>query len=229
MKKLESSLKNMTLVLTSVSIISALLLAVMNEITKEPIAIIEQQNLENGIKKVTVGDNYTNKISVTTSTEFSDKQEFTIYKVNAADGKLIGTAVKTAVTGFSPDLTVLVGFDPQGTILGYEVLKHSETPGLGAKVNQWFQKGAKGDIIGKNIKHDKLSVKKDGGDIDAITSATITSRAFLHAVNLEYNKIFNNKTNANTGATNTHGSQSQVVSTDSTETTIQQCDTLKTE
>ena len=81
---------------------------------------------------------------------------------------------------------MLVGFNPEGTILGYTLLEHAETPGLGAKADKWFQKGGKGDIIGKSPS-EPLTVSKDGGQVDAITASTITSRAFLMAVNNAYN------------------------------------------
>ena len=81
---------------------------------------------------------------------------------------------------------MLVGFDPDGKILGYTLLEHAETPGLGAKADKWFQKGEKGDIIGKTPA-EPLTVSKDGGQVDAITASTITSRAFLLAVNQAYN------------------------------------------
>ena len=78
-----------------------------------------------------------------------------------------------------------MGFDPEGKILGYTLLEHAETPGLGAKADKWFQKGEKGDIIGKSPEK-QLTVSKDGGEVDAITASTITSRAFLKAVNNAY-------------------------------------------
>ena len=86
---------------------------------------------------------------------------------------------------FGGTLKVLVGFDLDGKILGYTLLEHAETPGLGAKADKWFQKGQKGDIIGKDPQ-EPLTVSKDGGQVDAITASTITSRAFLLAVNNAY-------------------------------------------
>ena len=88
----------------------------------------------------------------------------------------------------------------EGNILGYTLLEHAETPGLGAKADKWFQKGEKGDIIGKNPK-EKLTVSKDGGKVDAITASTITSRAFLLAVNNAYSAYKATPVDANTGAT----------------------------
>ena len=96
-----------------------------------------------------------------------------------------GTAIKiTDPKGFGGALTVMVGLANDGTILGYKVLESSETPGLGAKAQDWFQKGQKGDIIGKQAGN--LSVSKDGGEFDAITAATISSRAFLNSINKAY-------------------------------------------
>jgi electron transport complex protein RnfG len=79
-------------------------------------------------------------------------------------------------------------------------LEHAETPGLGAKADQWFQRGQKGDIIGKSPA-EPLTVSKDGGQVDAITASTITSRAFLKAVNNAYNAYKVTPTDGETGAT----------------------------
>lgn len=185
MKKLESTLPNMVIVLTAVSIISAALLGVMQQLTKEPIAKIERQTLEDGIKKVMLAGQAGELTVVNTENVENENGAFTVYTAEMG-GTVIGKAVKTAVTGFSPGLTVLTGFDPEGNILGYEILASSETPGLGEKAGVWFQKGQKGDVIGKNPGQGELRVSKDGGDVDAITASTITSRAFLRAINMEY-------------------------------------------
>ena len=95
---------------------------------------------------------------------------------------------------------MLVGFDAEGNILGYTLLEHAETPGLGAKADKWFQKGEKGDIIGKSPA-EPLTVSKDGGQVDAITASTITSRAFLLAVNNAYTAYKATPTDGETGAT----------------------------
>ena len=111
-----------------------------------------------------------------------------------------GTAIKvTDPKGFGGALTVMVGLAPDGKILGYKVLESSETPGLGAKADFWFQKGQKGDIIGKTAGN--LTVSKDGGDVDAITASTITSRAFLRCINQAYEKLSESNTDGQSGAT----------------------------
>ena len=98
----------------------------------------------------------------------------------------MGAAVESTTQGFGGDLKVLVGFSPEGKILGYTILASTETPGLGAKADKWFQKDGKGSVIGKSPSEKPLTVSKDGGDIDAITASTITSRAFLNAINHAY-------------------------------------------
>jgi electron transport complex protein RnfG len=110
---------------------------------------------------------------------------YIIYQTQNAQKQDLGAAVESTTGGFGGNLKVLVGFDPQGNVLGYTLLEHAETPGLGAKADKWFQKGEKGDIIGKNPA-EPLTVSKDGGQVDAITASTITSRAFLLAVNNAY-------------------------------------------
>jgi electron transport complex protein RnfG len=101
------------------------------------------------------------------------------------DSQLVATAIKTYTKkGFSGLFTVMVGIDTEGTITGFKVLQHQETPGLGSKMQLWFSNKEKPgqDIIGKNPTTVNFTVKKDGGAIDAITAATISSRAFLESI-----------------------------------------------
>jgi len=80
----------------------------------------------------------------------------------------------------------MAGFMPDGTIAGISVLDHKETPGLGTKMTE---PGFKGQFTGKNPGEFMLKVKKDGGQVDAITAATISSRAFCDAVQRAYNTL----------------------------------------
>lgn len=97
-----------------------------------------------------------------------------------------GQAVEVEANGFGGPMKVMVGIAADGTILGYEILEHSETPGLGDQAGTWFKNADKPgqNIIGR--KAGNLKVSKDGGEIDAITAATISSRAFLKAINSAY-------------------------------------------
>ena len=187
MKKLESTLTNMVLVLTGVAIVMGGILAYVNHLTEGPIAEQKTKALADGIKTVMCVSDL--KVSQTDTVRQNDAKGkeliYIIYQTKDAKGQDLGAAVESTTGGFGGDLKVLVGFDPDGKILGYTLLEHAETPGLGAKADKWFQRGEKGDIIGK-VPQDPLTVSKDGGPVDAITASTITSRAFLLAVNNAY-------------------------------------------
>lgn len=183
MKKLESSLKNMLLVLTGITAICVALLAYVNELTKEPIAQANAKTLSDAVKAVVPG--FDNDPIAEKKVQTVDGVEYAVYPASKG-GEFIGAAVESKAMGFGGDLKVLVGFDAQGNIIDYSLLSHAETPGLGSKADAWFKKGEKGDITGKNPGETPLTVTKDNGQIDAITASTITSRAFLNAVNLAY-------------------------------------------
>ena len=187
MKKLESSLLNMVLVLTSVAVIMGGILAYVNHLTEGSISEQKAKALADGIKSVMCVDEITVSKTDTVTQNIGGKEfTYVIYQTQDAQKQDLGAAVESTTGGFGGDLKVLVGFDPEGKILGYTLLEHAETPGLGAKADKWFQKGEKGDIIGKSPA-EPLTVSKDGGQVDAITASTITSRAFLLAVNNAYN------------------------------------------
>ena len=201
MKKLESTLTNMVLVLTSVAVIMGGILALVNHLTEGPISEVNKKKTDDGIKAVMVCDNLVVAQTDTVKQDINGKEyTYIIYQVKDAQGKDLGAAVESTTMGFGGDLKVMVGFAPEGTILGYTLLAHTETPGLGAKADKWFQKGEKGDIVGKSPA-EPLTVSKDGGQVDAITASTITSRAFLLAVNNAYNAYKATPVDAETGAT----------------------------
>ena len=177
MKKLKSSLVNMVVVLTAISVIAGGALAYINKITQDPIKAINAKNLQDGIKKVILGS-VQGELQVEAPDSINEST--VVYPTDK------GVAVETVAGGFGGPLKVLVGFNEQGAIMGYTILATQETPGLGAEAETWFQKGQKGDIIGKNPGEKELAVSKDGGEVDAITASTITSRAFLGAVNAAY-------------------------------------------
>lgn len=133
---------------------------------------------------------FTNNPVAECDTVFSEKDgkkivDFIIYPAKNGD-QWVGTAVEAKSMGFGGELKVLVGFDAEGKIYNYSLLSHAETPGLGSKAADWFKEGNKGSIKGMNPGEQPLTVSKDGGQVDAITASTITSRAFLNAVNAAY-------------------------------------------
>ncbi|MDR2840529.1 MAG: RnfABCDGE type electron transport complex subunit G [Paludibacter sp.] len=205
MQQLTSSFKNMILVLAGISLFAAATLASVYTFTKEPIAIAKANKLQNAIKEVLPADFA--RIGETEKIVISTGDSLNVYKAYNADNNFIGAAVESVShKGFAGDITIMVGFDAEGKIVNYSVLEQSETPGLGTKMTEWF-KTAKGrqDIRGKNPASDKLQVSKDGGEVDAITAATISSRAFLDAVINAYNAYAANsgapEIDGNSGAT----------------------------
>ncbi len=192
----------MLLVLTGVTVVSVALLAYVNELTKEPIAQANAKTLSDAVSAVVPG--FDNDPIAEKKIQEVNGVQYAVYPATKG-GEYIGAAVEATSTGFGGELKVLVGFDAKGNIIDYSLLSHSETPGLGSKAADWFKKGNKGDIVGLNPGEAPLTVSKDGGQVDAITASTITSRAFLNAVNAAYAAYAGqNTTDGATGATQKH-------------------------
>ena len=169
----KSNLINMALCLTAVCFVCAAVLGVTYAVTCEPIAAAAAAEAQASIAKVLpAGGEISGEIA-------SDAEGVDGYFVQSdAEGAVTAYAVKSTTGGFGGPLTLMVGVLPDGTVFNTSVLSHSETPGLGAKCSEEksaFREQWKG-FAGV------LSVKKDGGDVDAITASTITSRAYTKAV-----------------------------------------------
>lgn len=203
MEKLKSTLPNMLLSLASICIIAGAALATVNMYTTGPIAASKAAALQNAIQQVTPEfDNNPTKDQYKSATFEGDS--LVVFPAKK-DGKLVGVAVESFTKkGFSGEIKVIVGFDKEGKLLNYSVLQHTETPGLGSKMEQWFRtEKNKQCVIGRNLSEGNLTVTKDGGNVDAITAATISSRAFLDAINRAYSAYKGSKEwDALTGATN---------------------------
>lgn len=182
-KKLESNFTNMVVVLFSVTLIASAAVGYVNSLTAGPIEAAKQAKQVNAIRQVIPGEFDNDPNADVWKMETPDGGVLEFYPAKKA-GEAIGTAVKTYTNnGFGGQVWLMVGFNPDGTISNYSVLEHKETPGLGSKMDTWFTKDGKGSVIGKKPGTTGLKVSKDGGDVDAITAATISSRAFLDAVN----------------------------------------------
>lgn len=205
MKKLQSTLPNMVVVLTAVAVISGAVLASVNHATEAPIKAQGEKALAEGIKNVMATEDLQVAWEDTIRLDINGKEQaFVVHHVNDAQGNALGAAVESTTMGFGGDLKVLVGFSGDDKILGYTVLQHAETPGLGAKADVWFKNEAAqtSNIVGRVMDAAKpLTVSKDGGEINAITASTITSRAFLNAVNQAYSAYKQKSVDGNTAAT----------------------------
>lgn len=174
-KKAESTLKTMLLSLTIIAIVAAAALAFVNAVTAEPIAQAQKAKEEAAMKAV---------LPMAETFEATEIENCT--RGLDAQGAFVGKAIKAkSDKGFGGALVAMVGLDADGNIAGYQILETAETPGLGAKADKWFQKDGKGNVIGKSPAA-RLMVKKDGGDVDAISGSTITSRAFCDLINNAY-------------------------------------------
>jgi electron transport complex protein RnfG len=185
MAKTESTLKNMVMSLTLISLTASACLGFVYELTKEPIALSILNKKLNAIRQVTPEfDNNPNDEMYRLPTGEGDSLDIYPAKKN---GEIVGYAVNTYTSkGFSGNISLMAGFKTDGTILSITVLDHKETPGLGTKMTE---PEFKEQFTGKNPAEFKLKVKKDGGQIDAITAATISSRAFCDAVQRAYNTL----------------------------------------
>lgn len=192
MKKLESNFKNMVLVLSSITLFAAIALSSLYSVTKEPIAKSKVAKEQNAIKEVLPPYHHfdTKAIIVNDGVE-----TMKVYKAYDKNNAFVGAAVETTSNnGFSGNIDIMVGFDSVGVIQNYKVLEQHETPGLGTKMVDWFKTDKKNQsIIGKNAGIANLSVTKSGGEVDAITAATISSKAFLFAVRNAYYAYCKNK------------------------------------
>jgi len=185
MAKTESSFKNMVLSLSLISLVASACLGFVYEFTKEPIELSNLNKKVNAIKLVVPEFNnnpYNEKFRLATG----EGDSLDIYPARK-DDVIVGYAVNTYTNkGFSGNINLMAGFKPDGSIINITVLEHKETPGLGTKM---ADPGFKDQFNEKNPGSFKLKVKKDGGEVDAITAATISSRAFCDAVQRAYNTL----------------------------------------
>ena len=189
-KKKESTLVNMLVALLVIAAVSGGVLGLVYGVTKDAIAEVDQKKNEAAIQAVLPLEGEITYKADTLSYDYEGTTlTFPCNLAYDANGNFQGAAVKTSEGGFGGKIDMMVGFLADGTIKGTSVLSHAETPGLGANMTGKF----KDQFVNKNPADFKLTVSKDGGDVDAITAATITSRAFSKAVDKAYKAFEANK------------------------------------
>ncbi len=172
---MKSTLTTMVLSLTALTVVLGALLAWVHNLTEEPMAQAEAKARTEALTEILPpfdNDPAADRTVVDGLTVFPARH----------GGAFSGAAVEAwSDNGFGGRITLLAGFDASGSLTGYRVMSHAETPGLGARMGEWFSSATGSrSVLGTAA---ELHVRADGGDIDAITGATITSRAFLEAVN----------------------------------------------
>ena len=203
---IKSNLTNMVLVLGLTCLFCSGVLGAAYVLTKEPIEAAAQQKTNKAIAQV---------LPHFEETEYNEDNNY----FTAFDGdRVVGYAIVSSAVGFGGVLTLMVGITPDGAVYNTSVLAHSETPGLGAKctsdqkfMDQWrgFDPAVKA-----------LTVKKDGGDVDAITASTITSRAYAQAVENALNTFASVSEETSSGAFARTGSRSDAEEDASSATNI---------
>lgn len=180
----QSSFKNMTLCLMAICLVCSALLAGVYALTAEPIAAAAAAKNEAAIMEVLP------EIAVKIEEERTVEMEGVAYTYNLAydaSGNTVGCAINVSTLGFGGPIAIKVGFDANGIIWNTKVLSQAETPGLGAKCTD---SSFSDQFKGFDASQKKLAVKKDGGDVDAITASTITSRAYANGLAVAV-KVFN--------------------------------------
>jgi Na+-translocating ferredoxin:NAD+ oxidoreductase subunit G len=185
-KRPKSNFINMVLALVLVTVVSSASLGLVFDVTKDRIAAAKEAKKLRAIVAVTV-DGYDNDLAKGSFALSSKglKRPLEFYPAKK-EQQLLSTAVKSySPQGFSGDIVVMVGVLPDGAIHQVKVVEQRETPGLGTKIesNRFLKQ-----FVGKALGSFNFKVKKDGGEVDAITAATISSRAFTAAVELALTK-----------------------------------------
>ena len=181
--KKEASIWRLVIVLTSIALIAALALTGVYALTKGPIEKGQREKKEKALQAVL--PDYKGTVRDTVIVD-ADNEEIPVHLAIGENGELCGAGIETYTKkAFAGRFDLMVGFDAEGSIVNTEVIKAGETPGLGDKINK-----DKSDFAlqfnHQNPAEFQLVVKKDGGDVDAITAATISSRAYCDAVQRAY-------------------------------------------
>jgi electron transport complex protein RnfG len=205
---MKNSLINMILVLGGISLVASAAVGSVFRATEAPIALAAEAS-----KKAALAEVLPQFEAVTAYETTLDGIAVTVNSASDASGAPVGYAVETATDkGFSGSFRLMVGFTPDGKVRAVKVLEHKETPGLGSKM------GDEGNVLfasveGRSPAEMNMAVRKDGGDVDALTAATITSRAYVDAIARAFNAMQQaGATDANSGATASASTESSTES-----------------
>ena len=172
-----------TLVLGGFSLAATLLLTLAYGLTREPIAKSALEDLRQSLAQVLPASIYDNNPAADTVQLQIDGKPLLVYRASKAK-HVTGVAFETSRKGYSGDIRVLLGVDENGKLLGVRVLKHTETPGLGDKIevgrSDWITR-FNGLSLG-NPPEAQWAVKKDSGQFDQFAGATITPRAVVNSI-----------------------------------------------
>ncbi len=196
----------MVAVLFCITLIASAGVGLVNMITVEPIAEAKQKAVNDAVLAVLPAFDEKKIMDLEI-----DAMPIKVYTATAA-GEIVGYAVETMTKkGFNGVVKLMVGFAPSGEVFNVNVIQQAETPGLGTKMcdegNPLISSIKGQNLEEKKLVNGQLAVTKDGGDVDALTAATISSRAYVDAVNrayMAYKSVATGvePTDVSTGATN---------------------------
>lgn len=179
---MKSTLFNMTAVLFGITLVASAGVGAVNLITEAPIAAAKEAATVEALNGVLPAFDQTSAEVLTV-----DEMPITVY--TAVQGaETVGYAVQTmSKQGFGGIVRLMVGFTPAGEVINVNVLEQTETPGLGTKMadegNPLLHSIQGHRLEERQLVDGRLAVRKDGGDVDALTAATISSRAYVDAIN----------------------------------------------
>jgi electron transport complex protein RnfG len=176
-------------ILAVIAAICTTLVALTYTLTKARITANEQAWLEQSLTPALSGLEYDNNLIESVKTismpeDLPGNEEVEVYRARIGNRPVAAMFVVTAVDGFSGPIRLLVGIDAQGIITGARVLQHRETPGLGdfidSSKSDWIDQFADKSLAAPDVA--SWSLRRDGGEFDQVTGASITSRAVVKAV-----------------------------------------------
>ncbi len=182
----KNSLLNMVLSLVGITFICSVSVAVVNQVTIDPIKEANEKAVESALQAVLPSFDKLENKQVEEGGFMLD-----IYTAYSGD-EVVGYAAKTSsLSGYAGLIELIMGVSPSGELLNIQVVKQSETPGLGAKILD-EDNNLITSLKGEDLNTYDLRVAKDGGEVDALTGSTITSRAYLEAVKLGFEVLKSN-------------------------------------
>jgi len=180
MIRFDKEQRKIALVLFVVGLVAATILALMDQVTKAPIAKAQREALHKSLVQV-LPEHHNDPLVDVFEVSTADAHALQIFPAKNNKGNIIAYAwEQIAPDGYSGTIRILMGVSIAGEVVAIRITKHLETPGLGdgiTKNMKWLN-----TFIDKTLANTKWSVKKDGGDFDQFTGATITPRAVVKAV-----------------------------------------------
>ncbi len=172
-KKNPNSMPRLIIVLFLISAVTALLLGLVDYITRDRIAEIKIQKTNSALSEVMPGGETFEQLDAAVSA----KEVSCVYAAKSG-GDTVGYVVEAVVSGSQGNIDMVVGIGLDGAVTGVAIIEMSETSNLGSKASdaEW-----RAQFVGVSTEQ---AVSKDGGEIDALTGATITSRAVTNGVNI---------------------------------------------